>query len=376
MSITAKIDSPRRDHIALIPRLPVGWIRPAVILSDAFLIIAAGITAYIAYSWASSGGWDWDDLQKPFALSVAVLLYFVIINDYRRNYTIEALSNVKRQVRAVTFSWVLIFLLLASFGFLLKIGAGFSRGGTLLFFVLGSCAIAVTRLLVAKGLVHARAISAFAEQKILIIADPHELASTTHIRDLKRYGFIAAKILPLSSDGPSDDLVERVIETTSRDRKINSIVIIAGWEQIGRVEQVVEGLRVLPLPIRLLPDERLADLLGKQGVRLGETWTKELQRPPLSFEERALKRSMDLILALCAGLVLLPVMLIVALIIKLDSGPGIIHPDAQWVRQSHVSNFKVQNDPYGRRRSKDQAGIAQRQPSDQDRSSVATHQYR
>ena len=79
---------------------------------------------------------------------------------------------------------------------------------------------------------------------------------------------------------------------------------------------------MLPLPIRLLPDERLADLLGKQGVRLGDIWTKELQRPPLSFEERAFKRFMDLILGLCAGLVLLPVMLIVALLIKLDSeGP-------------------------------------------------------
>ena len=134
-------------QLALLPRLPIGWIRPAVILSDAFLIIAAGIAAYIAYSWASSGDWDWDDLQKPFALSAATLLYFVIINDYRRNYTIEALSNVKRQVRAVTGSWVLIFLLLASFGFLLKIGANFSRGGTLIFFFLGWCAIVVERFL-------------------------------------------------------------------------------------------------------------------------------------------------------------------------------------------------------------------------------------
>ena len=167
MSIAAKIDSPRKDpvRLTLIPRLPSSWIRPAVILSDALLIVAVGLAAFIAYSWAFFGDWDWDELQKPFALSVAVLLYFVLVNDYRRNYTIEALSNIKRQVRAVTFSWVLIFLLLASFGFLLKIGADFSRGGTLLFFVLGSCAIAVTRLLVAKGLVHARAISAFAEQR-------------------------------------------------------------------------------------------------------------------------------------------------------------------------------------------------------------------
>ena len=344
MSIAAKIDSPRKDpvHLALIPRLPIGWIRQAVILSDTFLIIAVGITAYIAYSWASLGDWDWDDLQKPFALSAAVLLYFVIINDYRRNYTIEALSNIKRQVRAVTFSWVLIFALLASFGFLLKIGANFSRGGTLLFFLFGSCAIIVTRLLVAKGLVHARTISAFAEQKILVIADPQQLASTTHIRDLKRYGFIATTILPLSSDGSKDDLVERVIDTTLRDHKINSILVIAGWEQIGRVEQVVQGLRVLPLSVRLLPDERVADLLGKPGIRLGETWTKELQRPPLSLEERAFKRSMDLILAVCAGLVLLPVMLMVALLIKLRfQGPSTVHPDAQWVRQSHVPNFKV-----------------------------------
>jgi exopolysaccharide biosynthesis polyprenyl glycosylphosphotransferase len=72
----------------------------------------------------------------------------------------------------------------------------------------------------------------------------------------------------------------------------------------------------------LLPDQKIADLIDKPGVQLGEIWTKELQRPPLSLEERALKRSMDLVLAVCASLVLLPIMLMVALIIKLDSkGP-------------------------------------------------------
>ena len=98
-------------------------------------------------------------------------------------------------------------------------------------------------------------------------------------------------------------------------------MIIASWDRTEHIDKLVEELRILHLPIRLVPDPKVAHFLDKPGIQLGITWTKELRRRPLNIAERAIKRAIDLTLALCAGILLLPLMLIVAFIIKLDS-PG------------------------------------------------------
>ena len=185
---------------------------------------------------------------------------------------------------------------------------------------MGWALLILSRLFLAKTLVLARAGGAFAEQKILIIADPQLLATSNCVDDLQRYGYRPAKVIYLT-DAPDSELIAGVIAATGRYPEIDSIVIIAGWDRTERIDRLVDGISILHLPIRLVPDPRVAHYLDKRGIQLGTTWTKELRRRPLSVGERAAKRAIDLILAVCAGILLLPFMLIIACIIKLDS-PG------------------------------------------------------
>ena len=117
------------------------------------------------------------------------------------------------------------------------------------------------------------------------------------------------------------ELMREAVAATGRYPQIECILIIASWDRTEHIDKLVEELRILHLPIRLVPDPKVAHFLDKPGIQLGITWTKELRRRPLNIAERAIKRAIDLTLALCAGILLLPLMLIVALIIKLDS-PG------------------------------------------------------
>jgi Undecaprenyl-phosphate glucose phosphotransferase len=279
--------------------------------------MAVSVGSYWLYFLISGIG---DDLESSVALGIAVVLYFVPIGVYRRNYSVDALSDPKRQIREIVIIWSIVFLLLAGVGFLLKIGPNFSRGATLIFYLAGLGAVLGSRLLAAKCLLLARTGGAFAERKILLIANPEQLAANQRIQELARFGYRATKLLPLSSQ--HRELTDAVIEGISQDPDIEDIVIVAGWEEIDCVDKIVGELRVLPVNIRLLPDSKISQLLDKRGVQLGNVWTKELQRPPLSIEERAIKRALDLTLGALAGIALLPLMLIVALIIKLDSeGP-------------------------------------------------------
>ena len=83
-------------------------------------------------------------------------------------------------------------------------------------------------------------------------------------------------------------------------------------------------LRSLSIPVYLLPDRNVAHFLGNRIINVGTTWTAELKRAPLSPGEQAVKRAIDILLASLLLLMLAPVMVLVALCIKLESrGPAL-----------------------------------------------------
>jgi len=304
---------------SLVPRVPFSWIGPTVVFVDLFVTISASIACGYLYHRLVFG--TDGDVQTFFAVGVAVFAYFAAISGYRGNYAVDQLSLARRQAREVTLIWLLVFLLLVSVAFLLKIGPTFSRGATLTFFVAGWLALTGWHWCVARHIARARATGAFAERRIIILADPRQLASATHVEDLRRCGYRAAKILMLPETGSAHGVVEEVVSTTRERSGIEGIFVVVGWDQIGRINELVAALRVVPLPVRLLPDPKLAHLLDRPAVHVGTLRTAELQRQPLTIEERAAKRLMDIVLAGVAGVALLPLMLIVALLIRLDS-PG------------------------------------------------------
>jgi Undecaprenyl-phosphate glucose phosphotransferase len=328
MSVFARSDSSFNKYslpLAALPRMPFTWVQPGIVLSDAFLIVASSIVSHFTYWQMISSE---NEFEPAFALGLVVVLYFIPINGYRRNYSVDALTNGWRQVREVILIWSVAFLLLGTLAFLLKIGADFSRGAASAFYFVGLGFVLGSRLVVAKWLLLARSGAAFADRTILLIADRETLAATPHIENLARFGYRATTILSLSTANNSE-LTDEVIAEISKNPDIKDVVIAAGWEQIDSVEEIVRGLRLLPVGIKLLPDSKIAQVLDKRGVQLGNVWTKELQRPPLSIEEQAIKRSLDLILALAATIILLPLLAIVAIIIKLDSEGPILFTQAR-----------------------------------------------
>jgi Undecaprenyl-phosphate glucose phosphotransferase len=98
--------------------------------------------------------------------------------------------------------------------------------------------------------------------------------------------------------------------------------LLIKWGRPQFIESLVRLLRVIPIPINLLPDQNVSRLLTTGTVNVGTAWTVELQRVPLTNVEQALKRSLDIVGAGIAFVLLLPLMLVVALCIKLDAkGP-------------------------------------------------------
>jgi Undecaprenyl-phosphate glucose phosphotransferase len=117
--------------------------------------------------------------------------------------------------------------------------------------------------------------------------------------------------------------IDRAIEA-ARAESASEILLLISWEHSWLIESITKMLGVLPIPIYLLPDENVARYLGRRAINVGTTWAAEMQRAPLTGTEQFVKRCVDLVGATSLLLLLSPLMLLTAFLIKLDShGPAL-----------------------------------------------------
>jgi Undecaprenyl-phosphate glucose phosphotransferase len=308
-----------------LPFEAVGWIAAAV---DFIVIMATSILADVGYQWVflNSG----ERAERFVGVGLLIFANFSAIAAARGNYQPRNLLSSGRQIREVVLAWALVTLMLLGVAFSLKIAGTFSRVSTVILFVLGCALIVLWRVVLSKLIVRALEEGAFAERKIVLIAEKGRLSSSRTLVELSRCGYRPTRTFEISrseTDAPEVPsslraTLNEVIEL-SRRAPIEQLFLLVKWDHARLIEDVLSILRVLPLPIHLLPDENVARFLATPMLEVGTARTAELKRAPLSVAEQALKRIFD-VLAAGLGIILLsPLLLTSVLLIKLDSkGPA------------------------------------------------------
>ncbi|MEA2933932.1 MAG: hypothetical protein QOD74_578, partial [Variibacter sp.] len=121
-------------------------------------------------------------------------------------------------------------------------------------------------------------------------------------------------------DVPDQDLISAL--DAARAQSPDAVVLAFRWAESAKIEQCIERFRALPVEIHLAEDDVLASFGKARVENFGELTTIQLVRKPLNGYEQLLKRSFDLIAATAGLLVLWPLFLVIAILIKLDSrGP-------------------------------------------------------
>jgi Undecaprenyl-phosphate glucose phosphotransferase len=307
--------------------LPFQMIESTALCCDVALILITSVLAGMAYHlmFLHRVG----PVESFFSIGAVVCVNFSAILAARGDYRPQNLTDFWKQVREITGIWVFVFLLLSAVAFSFKIGDAYSRGATLTFFVVGGIAITVWRWFVAQFIAHTLATGAFAERKVILIAENEELIEGSNVEELKRCGYTPVRTFEFtsrlfSSSGASSCLLNSIEEIVnlSRQENIDCVFLLVSWGNRRSIEQLTEFLHVLSIPIYLLPDRNAAHFLGSRVVNIGSTWTAELKRAPLSSTEQTCKRAFDLVTASAALIVLAPIMVLVAALVKIESrGP-------------------------------------------------------
>lgn len=125
-----------------------------------------------------------------------------------------------------------------------------------------------------------------------------------------------------SADNASFDTQLANIRQECRALRIDAVLILFGADNMAVVTNAVSALSELPVRIQLLPIEMTEFMRSSRIGSCGQLRVLELFCGPCSLRDRLLKRSFDVVAAGSLLLLLWPLLLIVAVLIKLDTrGP-------------------------------------------------------
>lgn len=306
--------------------LPFYLIEPAVITTDVLLIIAASVASGIGYHWLFLGRVP--NAVPYIAIGALAAFNFSAIEFASGAYRVTSLLDGRRESRHVVLTLCAVFLVLLGVAFSLKMETSVSRGATFGFFGIGTLFLVVWRGVLARLINNALAHGGFAQQRSLVIAESAGLSRSRLESQLRSYGYVTSAQFEIGdiSRPQNEEKLRTILEEAvhlAREQDFSAVFLFISWQNSDCIAAIVSALNVLPIPVYLVPDERVVRYLAKP-CSIGDIWTTELKRAPLNRIEQAVKRIVDILGASVGILMLFPLMFIVALLIKSGSSGPII----------------------------------------------------
>jgi Undecaprenyl-phosphate glucose phosphotransferase len=292
--------------------------------TDAFVILTTSILCGIAYQVAI--GNEIPNILPHAAVGLLASFIYILRISGTGYYDFPECAKPHVEITNILVYWFTTGLLLAFFAFLLKIGVAYSRGAFILFYFFAPVGLLGVRKATKIALASAMSRGALGRRNIVLVGDIDEMAALESQDMLSFFGAPGVNRFALSrNNNPVEQAAndERIITSAINFVRANNcreIILAFPWTDTDRIDLVCESIKVLPVSARLLPDSRVRSLTHYSSAS-PHALTIEVQRAPLSAAERLAKRTMDIVIASVALVILVPVMVLTAIAIKLD-GPG------------------------------------------------------
>jgi Undecaprenyl-phosphate glucose phosphotransferase len=306
-----------------------GTFSGAVFLADVVLIVAISCLTGIAYHLALYD--DPGDFATFVRVGVLAASIFTISNAFRGEYRLPNFFTFKPHARRTIQLWNVTLVGLLMLGFLARISVDYSRGWVVLFYLVTLAALIVERYLLVRVSALARAGGLVSAQRVFLIGTGAQIGAFVNRYEPWTLGVsivgcrfltpVAAAATEAARRAALDrDLAEAVASV--RSLKPDAIFLLLPWSATPTIERCAETFLELPVEIHLGPEAILHKFAEVELSRLGTLASLQLTRTPLSRFEVAQKRVFDLLAAAAAVVVLTPLFILIALLIKFDSaGP-------------------------------------------------------
>ncbi|MGL4496019.1 MAG: undecaprenyl-phosphate glucose phosphotransferase [Beijerinckiaceae bacterium] len=297
-------------------------------LCDAIAIMLAALMAGSLYHSIVYN--DKAVLEPLLQMGGVTALIVVVINAVQERYAITRYLSSDGHILTQFKIWNLALLGGALMAFLTKTGEVYSRGTVMAFYSVGFIALSASHLGMVRLVNHlSRNGPMLARRVFLVGADNHVLGFVSRHWPMS-HGIQIAGVANLSpralSDHPdSAAQLDRELQAAvaqARQTDIDDVFLLMTRSREEAIDAAINAFLTMPASIHLGSEPVLERFHDAHIARVGRIASLSLVRHPLTAAEIALKRSVDLVLGSIGVLLLIPVALIVAIAIKLDSaGP-------------------------------------------------------
>lgn len=311
------------------PRLYVSYKNIEVVagLVDILIITLASVCGGLLYHLLWSG--QNSEIITNLGVGLAEGLLYAYVASSRGLYRLPVLLSPSRYLARMFVTWAIIVVFASIFLIFLHGDAGLSHGSLMTSAVLQISLLLLARWLAEKSSRSLMAKGSLPGRRVITIGEPSELMRLSTAMLFRYFGMneVARISLSPSKDPGSDDVlvdIDRAL-VAARENGVDEFVVALRWSSKELLEILRERLRASPLPAHLLPDYTIRSVLGRRALSTsGPELSLEIQRAPLNTMERAVKRTLDFLCAAIAIVFMSPLLLLIALAIKLDSkGPVI-----------------------------------------------------
>jgi Undecaprenyl-phosphate glucose phosphotransferase len=296
----------------------------AVGVADAILIVAAAVIAHLLRHGT---------VRMPMEIASTIGLAVVIaVNGFYLSgaYTTNVMDRLPRQVARVARVWSCVFVGLILLGYLTKTTESFSRAWAGAWYVSAFAFLVCARCVWAAHIARWRARGRFATTAAIVdLCGRGNIIGRRLCRSLTEDVYLAGVFRPSNAGEEADGISELL--ALSRQFRIDDVLVISSPENDSEVAGILRRLSAMPSNIRLCPS--MPDLIVSpvhEGGIIFELPAVTIHRKPLGGWHSVLKRGEDLILGGMVLTALAPVMLMVAMCIKIETpGPALFRQKRQ-----------------------------------------------
>jgi putative colanic acid biosynthesis UDP-glucose lipid carrier transferase len=298
---------------------------------DVFAIFAGGWAAhYLRFGSLQ--------LHERYVLALLCLaLLVLVINSMSDSYKRWRITPVYQMLAKLMLVWLAVGITAASLIYFAHAAERYSRLWVGFTLVLSFLMAGGVRLLVQLGLRHMRLRGGARRPVFLVGPSQNVLDVAQGIRNAAWEGHTIAgveRIKPLLNDKCIERIARRITKSKARE-----VWICVPLEMGGTVRKLFFALRNHTAEVRFIPAFQDMHLLNHRMSEVAGHCAIDLSVSPMSGMARFIKRSEDIVIGSLISLLILPVCLAIALVIKLTSpGPVLFK---QYREGSHGSHFKV-----------------------------------
>ncbi len=296
---------------------------------DALLIVALSVIAGIVYHYAVYDSFG--VLQNYVRVGMLAAFFYVAPRSLLKQYDVAEMCADPSAIKRVFYVWNFAFFCVLAIGFISKLTDVYSRGSVLLFYVCGLMGLMLLRAATVSFVRGGFRKGWLASKRLMVLGTESKVRGFHHQISPLEFGLQIAdvELLPKKTKGEGakrfaerrNAALQRAVEK-ARSLKVDNVVLLVPWSETATIAACRDAFLEVPAATLLGPEQVLDRALDAGLCRLGPTAGVNLVRAPLSNVDTFAKRTMDIIVASVALVLLLPVLVILAILIKLDTrGP-------------------------------------------------------